>query len=110
MQITTGFTNWKDGVAKFHQHKQSEHHREAHEEIYILLKQVHDIGEHLDSAHASEKLENRKALSTILRVTAFLARQGLPLRGDGDEKDSNFNQLLLFEPKENSNISNWLTR
>ena len=110
MQITTGFTNWKDGVAKFRQHEQSEHHREAHEEIYILPKQVRDIGEHLDSAHASEKLENRKALSTILRVTAFLARQGLPLRGDGDEKDSNFNQLLLFESKENSNISNWLTR
>ena len=102
MQISKGFTNWKDGVAKIHQHEQSEHHRE---EIYILPKQVRDIGEHLDSAHASEKLENRKALSTILRVTAFLARQGLPLRGDGDEKDSNFNQLLLFESKENNNIS-----
>ena len=40
----------------------------------------------------------------------FLARQGLPLRGDGDESDSNFKQLLLFQSKENINMCNWLSR
>jgi len=90
------------------QHKQSEHHREVHDELYP--QQVQDVGELLDSSHASEKAENRKIFSTILRAVTFLARQGLPLRGDKDEQNSNFNQVLLLEAKENASLSNWLRR
>ena len=64
----------------------------------------------IDSGHARDKAENRKMLLTILRTTVFLARQGLPLRGDGDEQDSNFNQVLLLQSKENARIGNWLSR
>lgn len=60
--------------------------RTALEEIYILPKW--DIEEDLHSDHASEKVESRKALSIILKVTAFLPKQGMPLRGDREENDS----------------------
>ena len=82
-----GFTNWKDGAAKILQHEQSEHHREAYKELYILPHRVRDVGEMIDPGHARDKAENRKMSLTII---VFLARQGLPLRADGDEQDSRF--------------------
>ena len=52
--------------------------------MHVLLNQVGDVGEHLDSEYASNKAENRKILLIILRNITFLARQeGLSLRGDG---------------------------
>ena len=59
--------NWKDGAAKILQHKQSEHHREAHDELYVLPRQVRDVSKYLDSKHASNKAENSKILLTILQ-------------------------------------------
>ena len=38
--------------------------------------------------------KNRRCLLKIISNIRFLARQGLPLRGDGDEDDSNFVQLM----------------
>ena len=32
----------------------------------------------------------------VLQNIRFLARQGLPLRGDGDESNGNFHQLFLL--------------
>jgi len=39
-----------------------------------------------------------------------LCRQGLALRGDGTEHDSNFNQLLALKAEEDSNLADWLKR
>lgn len=39
---------------------------------------------------------NREYLLYVMSSIRFLARQALPLRGDGDEKDSNFYQLLVL--------------
>jgi hypothetical protein len=50
----------------------------------------------LSSQLAKEKQANREYLLNVLSIIRFLARQALPLRGDGDEKDSNFYQLLLL--------------
>ena len=67
--------------------------------MYVLPKQVRDVGEHLDSEHASNKAENRKILLTILKNITFLARQGLPLRGDGAEDNSNLSNCCFFRPR-----------
>lgn len=40
----------------------------------------------------------------------FLARQGLPLRGHGDEADSNFMQLMKLRGEDDARITNWLQR
>ncbi len=42
----------------------------------------------------SKKKRITQCLLKILSNVQFLARQGLPLRGDGEETDSNFTQLL----------------
>ena len=48
-----------------------------------------------------ERKVNRDHLVIVLSTIRYLARQGLPLRGSDDGKDSNFYQLLLLR-SENS--------
>ena len=69
-----------------------------------------DIGEMLPKQHALEKRSNRMYLLKVLSSLRFLARQGLPLRGDGDERDSNFYQLLLLRGEDDSTIQPMLER
>ena len=45
---------------------------------------------------SSDKVKNRLYFHKILSTIKFLARQGLSLRGDGDELQSNFYQLMLL--------------
>ena len=40
----------------------------------------------------------------------FLTRQGHTLHGDGDEKDSNFNQLLRLRTEDDSRMLEWVER
>ena len=56
------------------------------------LLTTHDIGESLSTQHAKEKVVRRQCYLKFLSNLRFLARQGLPLRGDGDESDSYFTQ------------------
>ena len=46
----------------------------------------------------------------ILTNLQFLARQSLPLRGDGDESDSNFIQLLMLRGLDDSRIKEWMQK
>lgn len=39
-----------------------------------------------------------------------MCRQGLAIRGDGDEADSNLHQLLRMKAEEDQNLKNWLKR
>ena len=110
MQNDTGFSNWKDGVAKICKHKQSDHHIEAHSVLYVLPTQSKEIDQLLDIGHASKKSGNRQILLTILQNVRFLARQGLPLRGDGKEDNSNFMQFLQLRAEDNPLIHEWLKR
>ena len=68
--------------------------REALERTLTLIKSTKDIDETLSERHSNEKSENRRCLLKIISNIRFLAHQGLPLRGDGDEDDSNFVQLM----------------
>ena len=54
----------------------------------------------LSKQYATEKRVNREYLLKILSSIRFLARQGLPLRGDMNETDSNFYQLLMLRGKD----------
>ena len=90
--VIKGFTNWKDATRFFVKHESCGFHKQA---VAALAKKA-DIGEILSKQHALEKSSNRIYLLKVLSSLRFLARQGLPLRGDGDERDSNFYQLLLL--------------
>ena len=69
-----------------------------------------DIGEQLSQQHAAQKVKNRQVLYQILSIIQYLCRQGLPLREDNDETDSNFKQLLLMKAENDLNLALWLQR
>ena len=47
---------------------------------------------------------------TILESLQYLARQTIPLRGHGDDKDSNFFQLLNMRGKSFPELKDWLNK
>ena len=95
--ISKGFTYWKEATSAFRKHQACDCHHEANEAIIVLPKQIlGDVGEILSEENKAEKAMNRKAFLTILQNLAFLARQGLPLRGGQGDMESNFTQLLYL--------------
>jgi hypothetical protein len=107
-----GFSNWKDATSQkgFLGHERCNSHKEAVERVLTLPAQTEDVGEALSAAHAEEKASNRRNLLKILDNINFLARQALPLRGGGDEENSNFMQLYHLRSIDNPDMKNWLER
>ena len=71
-------------------HEKTEFHRQA----AVALQPKRDVSEMLSSKVATDKQNNRNYFLRILSSIKYLARQGLPLRGDGDDSTSNFYQLM----------------
>ena len=86
--LIKGFTNWKDATRVLSKHETSDFHKQA----VAAMTNKADVGVMLSSQLAKEKQANREYLLNVMSIIRFLARQALPLRGDGDEKDSNFYQ------------------
>ena len=102
--ISVGYKNWSNAATSgrgFCNHNQYETHREAHQSILVISRQFEDIGEQISQPHVEEKPNTRQALLKILSNVCFLAKQLLPLRGEGDEGDSEFTQLYLLHEEDN---------
>ena len=56
------------------------------------------------------KSQNRACLIKIILCQCYLARKGLPLRGHGNDQDSNFIQLLTCRAEDYPVFSEWLNR
>ena len=69
-----------------------------------------DIRDVLSKQAASEKQQNRQYLLKVLSSIRFLAHQGLQLRGDGNETDSNLRQLLDLRAEDFPLIHQFLQR
>ena len=54
------------------------------------------------------KCENRTSLLKIISCLLYPARQGLPLRRHGEEKDANFKQLIRFRAEGDPAFAKWL--
>ena len=78
--------------------------------MITLPATTRDIGEQLSHQHTIQKEKNRDALYQIFSSVKYLGRQGLALRGDGNEKDGNLIQLLLMKAKQDKNLSQWMKR
>ena len=91
-------------------HVLSSCHHEAVEAIITLPATTRDIGEQLSQQHSKEKQVNRKMLLKIVSSLRYLARQGLAVRGDGNEKDCNLAQLLRLKGEDDSLMLEWLER
>ena len=101
-----GFTNWKDAIRIFAKHESSDVHKQS----TMCISSNTDIAELLSTQHAREKEQNRNYFLKILSSIRYLARQGLPLRGDGSDKDSNFYQLMLLRGEDVSSIQPMLEK
>lgn len=107
--ISTGYTNWKDATVNFAKHEKSKCHADA---LFttVTAPRMGDIGESLSAQLAKDKLERRQCFMAIIQNLRFLARQGLPLRGDGDETDSNSIQLLKLRANDDPRILEWVKK
>ncbi|XP_065195791.1 zinc finger MYM-type protein 1-like [Sycon ciliatum] len=109
--LTKGFQNWKDATTSFRRHESSECHREAVERLLTVPATTKDVGELLSSKLAEDKRAARESFLKILSALRFLARQGLPMRGDGpQEEDGNFSQLLKLTSSSDPAFAEWLQR
>ena len=111
--ISRGYSNWKDATGEkggFCRHEASGCHKAAVEAVVTIPATTRDVGELLSSAHAKEKAANRKNLMCVAECLRYLARQGLAIRGDGSEVDSNFHQLLLLRANDDPAIKEMLTK
>lgn len=72
-----------------------------------------NVSECLSAAVVEERKTNRACFMKLLASIKFLARQGLPLRGDGiGEVDGNLNQLLQLRISEESDskLADWIKK
>jgi len=69
-----------------------------------------NVAESLSSALKTEKLQRRRCLLKLISNMKYLTRQGLSLRGHGDESDSNFMQLMILRAEDDSRIMDWLEK
>ena len=104
------FSYWKDATICFRKHEKGACHREAAEVKVTHPAATRDIGEQLSHQHAAQKVNNRQALLQIVSLIRFLTRQGLAMRGDGDESDGDLQQLFLMKAEGDPNLAEWLKR
>ena len=97
--IVNGYSNWNDASVSFRKHESSNCHRESVLKVVTLPNTTEDIGETLSTQHNEDKINKRDCLLKILSSLRFLGRQGQPIRGDGDESDGNYIQLLTLRGK-----------
>ena len=110
-QISNGYTNWKIAINNYNQHERSKCHADAVLKMVVTVPNtMKDVGECLSSQHVKEKSERRRLFMKILQNIAFLAHQGLPLKGDGNEDDLNYIQLLNLRAIDDPQIIEWLQK
>ena len=102
--------NWKDASVKFNNHEKSRCHKDAVLKTVTVPASCRDIGETLSSQLAKEKLERRLCFLKLMSSVRYLARQALPIRGDGDESNSNYMQLLKLRGEDDARIFEWLKK
>lgn len=108
--LTSGYCNWKDATVALPNHETSVLHRSAVEFTNAIPAAHGDIAVLLSSQNAKQQESNRRCLAKVFECVRFLARQGVALRGDGDEKDGNLSQLLRLRAGDDSVLAEWLSR
>ncbi len=85
-------------------------HREAVQMMTTIPATTGNIGAMLSKESEIYKRNASAALLEIFSTVRVLCRQGLLLRGDKGESDSNLYQLLQEKAQTNTNLAQWLKR
>ena len=113
MFVKTWYSNRKNARSTnkgFQKHKSSKCSQRAIQTLVEILKTSPDVSTMLKNKLTETQCENRLSLLKILSCLRCLARQVLPLRGYGDDKDSNFKQLLNFRGEDDLEFDKWLKK
>ena len=111
--IKTGYSNWKHGRSTdkgFHQHESLNYHQRAIQRLIEIPKSTEDVSEMIKINSAEVQSQNSACLIKIISCLCYLARQRLPLRGHGNDQDSNSKQLLQYRAEDHPVFSEWLNR
>ena len=97
--LSTGFHNWKKALDSFKEHQKLKCHIAALT-FEITIPPCGNIQEMTSEKIKSNMQKNRKCLIKIIKTIQFLGQQGLALRGDESDENSNFMQLLKLRSKD----------
>ena len=106
----SGFCNWKDGTRCFSRHEHTAAHKVAVDVSINIPHTSRDVGHMLSSAHTQQKALNQHYLIKVAQNIRFLSRQGVALRGDTDESDGNFMQLMHLCAIDDTTINDMLKK
>lgn len=93
----------EEGIAKIRKHKNSSCYLEA-ASVSVIRETNGDVGKMLSDIWSKEKVDNSQMLLKTLENVFFLSRQELLFRGN--DKEGNFDQMLLQSWKTDSNLQN----
>ena len=101
----------KEAASAFMKYQGSDCNLEAVRAV-ILLPQNNagDVGEKLNTAHRQEKAKSQKIFMPVLQNTRFLTRQCLAFRGDVDDVNGNFVQLLHLHGQDHERVASLAKR
>ena len=102
-----GYSDCKHSLSLFDEHQAASCHKLAMT-YEVIVPQCGDVKEMQNESTASQMELNRQCLVKI--VETFLARQGLAIRGDNSDDDSNFRQTLKLRAKGISHLTHWMKR
>ena len=88
---SAGYSDWKHALSSFDEHHAASYHRLAMT-YEVIVPQCGDVKEMQNESTPSQMEFNHQCLVKIVETLQFLARQGLALRGDNSDNDSNFIQ------------------
>ena len=109
--VKTGYSNWKNARSNdkgFHHQETSKCHQQAIQKLIEIPKFTKDVATMFKTNMTETQRENRTPLLKIISWLHYLARQGLPFRRNGDEKDVNFKQLIRFSAEDDPVFTEWL--
>ena len=109
--VKTGYSNWKNARSNdkgFHHQETSKCHQQAIQKLIEIPKFTKDVATMFKTNMTETQRENRTSLLKIMSCLHYLARQGLPFRRHGDEKDANFKQLIRFSAEDDPAFTEWL--
>ena len=104
--VVKGYDCWKNAVQRFGKHESSAFHRSAIEGLLNIEKP--SICEKISQSKQKDKQKSRIVLEKIFSSVVLLARRGLALRGDGNNEDSNFLQILKTRAEDVPVLKDWL--
>lgn len=73
--LEDGFCNWKNALAKLHEHEKSSMHCEATLKLAAQASST-DVGAQLNAQHSAIQRHHQRMLLKLISSVQFLARQG----------------------------------